>query len=127
MSNAELLEYKRYLQKYVFAGWEAPDDLKEWVRLLERHIMHSGLMEEEDQLPEEAAKHSSKTGSGEALNAGKRVVSAHFPDQACMHASPCQVNQAPRCFEPVSGSPSFSPVFSSISTPFDSCELHWWY
>ena len=47
MSNAELLQYKRYLQKYVFAGWEASDDLKEWVRLLERHIMHSDLQQEE--------------------------------------------------------------------------------
>ena len=72
MSNAQLLEYRRYLQKYVFAGWEAPDDLKEWVRLLERHIMHSGLMDEEDQLPEEAATHSSNTESAEALNGGKR-------------------------------------------------------
>ena len=76
MSNAELLQYKQYLQKYVFAGWEAPDDLKEWVRLLERHIMHSDLMEEEElQLPEDkqqqsnakAAKAASK-GAGPMLD-----------------------------------------------------------
>lgn len=71
MSNAELLDYKRYLQKYVFAGWEAPDDLKEWVRLLERHIMHLGMMDEGDQLPQEAATHSSNTESAEAWNGGK--------------------------------------------------------
>ena len=46
MTNAELLQYKRYLQKYVFAGWEAPDDLKEWVRLLERHILHADMQAE---------------------------------------------------------------------------------
>ena len=49
MTNAELLQYKRYLQKYVFAGWEAPDDLKEWVRLLERHILHADMQAEEEQ------------------------------------------------------------------------------
>ena len=73
MSNAELLEYKRYLQKYVFAGWEAPDDLKEWVRLLERHIMHSDLMEDEVQLPEEA-QHGNNAKSAEALNGGKHAT-----------------------------------------------------
>lgn len=46
LSNAELLQYKRYLQKYVFAGWEAPDDLKEWVRMLERHILHADMQAE---------------------------------------------------------------------------------
>lgn len=69
MSNAELLEYKRYLQKYVFAGWEAPDDLKEWVRLLERHIMHSELMDEETQLPA-ACQHSSTPASAEPSTEG---------------------------------------------------------
>ncbi len=49
MTNAELLQYKRYLQKYVFAGWEAPDDLKEWVRLLERHILHAHMQAEEEE------------------------------------------------------------------------------
>ncbi|DBA85800.1 TPA: hypothetical protein ACH3X1_005353 [Trebouxia sp. C0004] len=49
MTNAELLQYKRYLQKYVFAGWQAPDDLKEWVRLLERHILHADMQAEEEQ------------------------------------------------------------------------------
>lgn len=49
MTNAELLQYKRYLQKYVFAGWEAPDDLKEWVRLLERHILHADMQAGEEQ------------------------------------------------------------------------------
>lgn len=69
MSNAELLEYKRYLQKYVFAGWEAPDDLKEWVRLLERHIMHSDLMDEDTQLPA-ACQHSSAPASAEPSKQG---------------------------------------------------------
>lgn len=49
MTDAELLQYKRYLQKYVFAGWEAPDDLKEWVRLLERHILHADMQAEEEE------------------------------------------------------------------------------
>ena len=49
MTNAELVQYKRYLQKYVFAGWEAPDDLKEWVRMLERHILHADMHAEEEQ------------------------------------------------------------------------------
>ena len=49
MSNADLLQYKQYLQKYVFTGWQAPDDLKEWVRMLENHISHSD-MTAEDQL-----------------------------------------------------------------------------
>lgn len=49
MTNAELLQYKRYLQKYVFAGWEAPDDLKECVRLLERHILHADMQAEEEE------------------------------------------------------------------------------
>ncbi|KAL0039320.1 hypothetical protein WJX79_003263 [Trebouxia sp. C0005] len=49
MTNVELLQYKRYLQKYVFAGWEAPDDLKEWVRLLERHILHADMQAEEEE------------------------------------------------------------------------------
>lgn len=49
MNNAELLQYKSYLQKYVFAGWEAPDDLKEWVRLLERHILHADMQAEEEE------------------------------------------------------------------------------
>lgn len=48
MTNAELVQYKRYLQKYVFAGWEAPDDLKEWVRMLERHILHADMQAEEE-------------------------------------------------------------------------------
>ena len=70
MGNAELLEYKQYLQKYVFAGWEAPDDLKEWVRLLERHIMHSELMDEETQPPADF-QHSSPAASVEPSNEGK--------------------------------------------------------
>ncbi len=49
MTDAELLQYKRHLQKYVFAGWEAPDDLKEWVRLLERHILHADMQAEEEE------------------------------------------------------------------------------
>lgn len=48
MTNAELVQYKHYLQKYVFAGWEAPDDLKEWVRMLERHILHADMQAEEE-------------------------------------------------------------------------------
>ena len=48
MSNTELLQYKRYLQRYVFAGWEAPDDLKEWVRLLERHILNADMQTEDE-------------------------------------------------------------------------------
>ena len=79
MSSAELLEYKRYLQKYVFAGWEAPDDLKEWVRLLERHIMHSDLMEAEVRLPEEV-QHRGNAESAEALNGG---TSPQCSVQAC--------------------------------------------
>ena len=47
MSNAELLQYKQYLQKYVFAGWEAPDDVKEWVRMLEKHIAQSDMLQED--------------------------------------------------------------------------------
>lgn len=82
MSSAELLEYKRYLQKYVFAGWEAPDDLKEWVRLLERHIMHSDLMEAEVRLPEEV-QHRGNAESAEALNGGKHATSPQCSVQAC--------------------------------------------
>lgn len=48
MSNTELLQYKRYLQRYVFAGWEAPDDLKEWVRILERHILNADMQTEDE-------------------------------------------------------------------------------
>ena len=73
MSKTELLEYKHYLQKYVFAGWDAPDDLKEWVRLLERHIMHSELMEEEVHVPE-GFQPSSNTESAEAPSRGKHAT-----------------------------------------------------
>ena len=86
MSNAELLEYKRYLQKYVFAGWEAPDDLKEWVRLLERHIMHSDLMSEEAQLTDDT-QNGGNAESAEALDGGK-----HPPQRNVLLklARPCQ-------------------------------------
>ena len=46
MDNAELLQYKQYLQRYVYAGWEAPDDLSEWVRMLERHILNADMQEQ---------------------------------------------------------------------------------
>lgn len=94
MSNTELLEYKRYLQKYVFAGWEAPDDLKEWVRLLERHIMHSDLMEE--QLPE-GFPPTSNTGPGEALSGGEHATSA-----LVCPSLPGQVSHISMCFISVS-------------------------
>ena len=81
MSNAELLEYKRYLQKYVFAGWEAPDDLKEWVRLLERHIMHSELMDEDAQLPEDMQQ-CSAAEAAEASQGGTRSSLSHGSVQA---------------------------------------------
>ena len=79
MSNAELLQYKQYLQKYVFTGWQAPDDLKEWVRMLENHISHSDMASEDqldamlsDDLPE--------------------IISETKQASKCQHAS-----QAPVC------------------------------
>lgn len=82
MSNADLLEYKRYLQKYVFAGWEAPDDLKEWVRLLERHVMHSDLMDEGTQLPE-GFQHSSNAADAEPSHEGMCLYRLHSRQYCC--------------------------------------------
>ena len=43
MSNAEVASYKRFLQQYVFAGWGPPDDLKDWVRMMERMVRNADL------------------------------------------------------------------------------------
>lgn len=71
MTNVELLQYKRYLQKYVFAGWEAPDDLKEWVRLLERHILHADMQAEEEEETmtdgDDNVGHPTANGTNDAL------------------------------------------------------------
>ena len=45
--------------------WLGGDDLKQWVGLLERHDMHSDLVEEEVELPEEF-RHGGNTESAEA-------------------------------------------------------------
>ena len=108
MSNAELLQYKRYLQKYVFAGWEAPDDLKEWVRLLERHIMHSDLMEEKVHVAEEV-QHGSKTDPAEALTAGKHAASAQCSAQACL-AMPVAAQSALHWCQNAQTLPLFSAI-----------------
>ena len=47
MSNAQLAKYKQHLQRYVFAAWAPPDDLKEWVRMFERVLRSADLGEEE--------------------------------------------------------------------------------
>ena len=48
MCNAELARYRRFLQKYVFAGWGPPDDLKDWVRMFERMVRNAHLGQHDD-------------------------------------------------------------------------------
>lgn len=90
MSNAELLQYKRHLQKYVFAGWEAPDDLKEWVRLLERHIAHSDLMEEEMLQTSKAQQQTGDTTAAKAATEGTGLMMDTFFDLTTDKSSTCQ-------------------------------------
>ena len=81
MSNAELLQYKRYLQKYVFAGWEAPDDVKEWARMLEKHIAQSDMLQEDVEEEQQLAENEDVTAH--AHGGVGHCAGANFVHLAC--------------------------------------------